>query len=60
MNEYEFNAKVEALLAERREGKIFALDLGRKFKELCAEYLKDNEHLPEAYSVFEDSTPYSE
>lgn len=60
MTEYEFTAKIESLLAERRNDDLHILDLGRRFKELCAEYLESNDHLPGAYSVFENSTPYNE
>jgi hypothetical protein len=60
VTEYEFNARVQGLLDERAADNLHALDLGRRFKELCAEYLESNDHLPESFSVFEDSTPYVE
>jgi hypothetical protein len=50
MDEQEFQYRVNALLNERAQDKLHALDLGRRFKELCAEYLKSNEHLPEGFA----------
>ena len=53
MNEKEFQQQVERLLSQRAKDSIHALDLGRCFKELCREYLKDHETLPRGFEGFE-------
>ena len=46
MNEAEFKDKVDALLNERIYDDLHVLDLGRRFREICAEYLKSHDSLP--------------
>ena len=53
MKESDFRQKVDALLAERANDRLHILDLGRRFKELCGEYLQDHDSLPAGFD-FED------
>jgi ethanolamine utilization protein EutP (predicted NTPase) len=53
MTEDQFVERVNDLLRERGSDKIFALDLGRRFRELCAEYLETNANLPKGFEAFE-------
>jgi hypothetical protein len=53
MTKKEFYAQVESLLAERANDKIHALDLGRRFKQLCRDWLEDHESLPEEFEGFD-------
>lgn len=52
MNETDFNQAVKELLEERAECKLQALDLGRRFNELCTEYLKTHGSLPPGFEEF--------
>ena len=57
MSEDDFRAAVQALLGERANDLIHALDLGREFREICREFLKNHDSLPKGFGEFDD-TPY--
>ena len=52
MKEDDFRSAVQALLAERANDKIHALDLGREFRELCRKYLESHGCLPSGFDDF--------
>jgi hypothetical protein len=53
MNEQDFIDRTEDLLRQRATDQLFALDLGRRFRELCNEYLRSNSQLPKGFEAFE-------
>jgi hypothetical protein len=49
MNKRDFKKGVDELARKGASGEISSLDIGRLYRGLCAEYLKDHSELPEGY-----------
>ena len=49
MSASDFERKVAVIAWQRENGKIDALETGKRYRELCAEYLKEHAELPEGF-----------